>query len=63
MAKINGIKCKDCKSENVFILDKGQHKGIYCEDCGAWIKWSSKKEYNLYKISKVKELKQNEMQK
>lgn len=55
MAKINGIKCKDCKSENVFILDEGIHKGIYCECCGSWIKWANKREYNLYKISKIKE--------
>lgn len=55
MAKINGIKCKDCKSENVFIIDVGPHKGIYCLDCGSWIKWANKKECNLYKISEAKE--------
>lgn len=54
MAKINGLKCKDCKSENLFILSTGHHKGIYCGQCGSWIKWANKREYNLYKISKVK---------
>ena len=54
MAKINGLKCKDCKSENLFILSTAHHKGIYCEQCGSWIKWANKREYNLYKISKAK---------
>lgn len=31
-----------------FIKQKGNNTGLYCGDCGAWIKWLNKDEINLY---------------
>lgn len=35
--------CK-CGSKRIFIRDNGTQTGIYCKECGKWIKWASKKE-------------------
>ena len=35
--------CK-CGSKRIFIRDNGTQTGIYCKECGKWIKWISKKE-------------------
>ena len=47
------MKCK-CGSENFAIMIKGTQKGLYCADCGKWIKWLTKDEFNKYKIQGVK---------
>lgn len=41
------IECPDCKSNNFFIKEKGTMTGLYCSDCGRWIKWLNKKELRL----------------
>jgi hypothetical protein len=33
--------CKKCGSLTLYQEQKGQHLGLYCKDCGAWIKWVS----------------------
>ena len=35
--------CK-CGSKRIFIRDNGTQTGVYCKECGKWIKWASKKE-------------------
>jgi hypothetical protein len=35
--------CK-CGCKEVFIQSEGIHTGLYCADCGKWIKWLSKDE-------------------
>ena len=35
--------CK-CGSKRIFTRDNGTQTGIYCKECGKWIKWASKKE-------------------
>ena len=35
--------CK-CGSKRIFTRDNGTQTGIYCKECGKWIKWVSKKE-------------------
>lgn len=41
--------CTKCGSIDVFIDDRGQQKALMCGDCGAWLKWISKKEIPLVK--------------
>lgn len=41
------IKCKKCGSTKVFTDTKGSQTGIYCSDCGKWIKWATKDEIRL----------------
>lgn len=40
-------KCPKCNSADLFIQTQGNQIGLYCGDCGAWIKWVSKKEQPL----------------
>lgn len=40
-------QCNKCESKDMFIAKKGPQTGLYCNDCGAWQKWLSKKEIPL----------------
>lgn len=43
--------CKKCGSETQGITrEQGNQIGLYCEKCGAWIKWLSHKAYELRKL-------------
>lgn len=42
-------KCKFCNSDNLFIDERNNHKGLFCGECGKWQKWLGKDEYNLVK--------------
>lgn len=46
------IKCK-CGSTNVFLESKGSQVGIYCAECGKWIKWATKEEARLIRHEKT----------
>lgn len=48
------IKCSKCGSTNVFTETKGTQIGIYCAECGKWIKWGTKNEIRLINHSKEK---------
>lgn len=39
--------CKKCGSVDVFLKSNGTQTGLYCSDCGAWLKWVGKKEIPL----------------
>ena len=42
------LACNKCGSVDVFIKAKNENQtGLYCNDCGSWIKWISKNEKNL----------------
>ena len=41
--------CPKCGSIEVFIDKRGVQQALCCGDCGAWIKWISKKEMPLVK--------------
>lgn len=41
--------CPKCKSGDVFIDTSGNQTGLYCGDCGRWIKWLGKEEIRLAK--------------
>lgn len=40
-------KCPKCESKDLFLKALKKNNGLYCGDCGAWIKWISKKELLL----------------
>lgn len=39
--------CPKCGSTDVFIDQRGVQQALCCGDCGAWLKWISKKELPL----------------
>lgn len=41
------FKCPKCGSVDVFIEENENQTGLYCGDCGKWIKWLSKDEKRL----------------
>lgn len=51
------FRCDKCGSTDVFIKKVGTQIGLYCGDCGTWIKWLRKDEIRLAErqISKLNE--------
>ena len=40
--------CKKCGSTSLYTEQKGNNIGLYCSDCGAWIKWLGKDEARAF---------------
>lgn len=40
--------CKKCGSVSLHTKVKGNNIGLYCDDCGAWIKWLGKDELRAF---------------
>ena len=49
--------CKKCGSISLHTEEKGNNTGLYCDDCGAWIKWLSKDELRAFNHAKETEVK------
>lgn len=45
--------CKKCGSMSLHTENKGSNTGLYCDDCGAWIKWLSKDELRAFNCSQT----------
>ena len=43
--------CKKCGSTSLHTEVKGNNTGLYCDDCGAWIKWLNKDEVRAFEYS------------
>lgn len=46
-----GVKefvCPKCNSKDLFTKANGNQIGLYCGDCGKWIKWLSKDESRIF---------------
>lgn len=43
--------CKKCGSVSLHTEIKGNNTGLYCNDCGGWIKWLSKDELRAFNHS------------
>lgn len=42
---------KKCGSVSLHTEVKGNNIGLYCDDCGAWVKWLSKDELRAFEYS------------
>lgn len=47
--------CKKCGSISLHTEVKGNNTGLYCDDCGAWIKWLGKDELRAFEYAKQTE--------
>jgi uncharacterized protein YlaN (UPF0358 family) len=47
--------CKKCGSLDLHTEVKGSNTGLYCSDCGAWIKWLGKDELRAFENAQTKE--------
>lgn len=43
--------CRKCGSTSLYTENKGNNTGLYCSDCGAWIKWLGKDELRAFNHS------------
>ena len=43
--------CKKCGSVLLHTEVKGSNTGLYCDDCGAWVKWLGKDELRAFEHS------------
>lgn len=50
--------CKKCGSVSLHTEVKGNNTGLYCDDCGAWIKWLGKDELRAFEHSMRKATKE-----
>ena len=49
--------CKKCGSISLHTETKGNNVGLYCNDCGAWIKWLGKNELRAFEHAEKEEKK------
>lgn len=47
---MNEYKCPKCNSTNLFTKKKETQTGLYCKECGRWIKWLNKEEVRLFEV-------------
>lgn len=54
--------CDKCGSKDVFVEKSGNQTGLYCGDCGKWIKWITKDEKRLVdrQIAMMSEISKNQ---
>ena len=43
--------CKKCGSIDLHTEVKGNNTGLYCNDCGAWVKWIGKDELRAFEYA------------
>ena len=48
--------CKKCGSIALHTEVKGNNTGLYCDDCGAWVKWLGKDELRAYEYTQKQKL-------
>ncbi len=52
--------CKKCGSASLHTETKGNNTGLYCDECGAWIKWLGKDELKAFEYSEYSQKKAND---
>lgn len=45
--------CKKCGSVALHTEVKGSNTGLYCDDCGAWVKWLGKDELRAFNYNQM----------
>ena len=46
--------CRKCGSVALHTENKGINVGLYCDDCGAWVKWLGKDELHAFEYAQKK---------
>lgn len=49
--------CKKCGSISLHTEVKGSNTGLYCDDCGTWLKWLGKNELRAFEHSQKENIK------
>lgn len=48
--------CKKCGSVSLHTKVKGNNTGLYCDDCGAWVKWLGKDELRAFECANERKI-------
>lgn len=48
--------CRKCGSTSLHTEVKGNNTGLYCDDCGVWVKWLGKDELRAFEHSQKSQL-------
>ena len=48
------VMCRKCSGMGFFLQQHGMQVGMYCDNCGAWLKWVGKKDIESFKRKGVK---------
>ena len=51
--------CRKCGNTGFYLQQRGMQVGMYCDTCGAWLKWVGKKELPMFKRRGIAILPQN----
>ena len=54
------IVCRKCGGFGFYLQNRGMQVGMFCDNCGSWMKWVGKKDLDLYKRRGYKIFAQNE---
>lgn len=46
--------CKKCGSVELECRKEGVHTGLWCSDCGRWVKWLNKDEFKIIQMKNKK---------
>lgn len=53
------ISCRKCGGIGFYLQQSGMQVGMYCDNCGSWLKWVGKKDLEGYKRRGIKVFPQN----
>ena len=53
------VNCRKCGGIGFYLQQSGMQVGMYCDNCGAWLKWVGKKDLDLYRRRGLKVFPQN----
>lgn len=46
--KLKNYKCANCENTEFFMSRRGEQIGVYCLECGRYLKWANPSEVNLF---------------
>lgn len=53
------VKCENCGSEELYLIEQGPHIAIRCVDCNKWLGWVKKSNLPYYiKVKKYEFIKE-----
>ena len=53
------MKCENCGSEELYLIEQGPHIAIRCVDCNKWLGWVKKSNLPYYiKVKKYEFIKE-----
>lgn len=52
---MKGYECSKCGNTSFFTKQNGNSTGLYCKECGKWVKWLNKEEIRLFEQQEIEQ--------